>query len=161
MQAYFISLLTTALVGILIGMLCPDGGIAKHVRLLSSLVLICVLISPLKGAIEALQNFVESGFDLPIEDGAQNENPKDQFQEATDEASKRYFTQMLTETLENEFSMPTGTVRCAVSWKKNGDSLSPTRVTVLLSGSSIWKNPHEIEKFVTTLLECECVTAIE
>ena len=161
MQAYFISLLTTALVGILIGMLCPDGGLAKHVRLLSALVLVCVLISPLKGAIEALRNFAENGIELPIGDSTQSEDLRNQFSEATDEASKSYFTQMLTETLEKEFSMPTGTVRCSIIWKKSGEQLSPSRITVILSGSSIWKNPHEIETFVTTLLECECVTAIE
>ena len=160
MQAYLISLFIASLVGALIGILSPEGGMAKHVRLVTALVLICILISPLGDVIGALQDFASGSLDFPS-----TENNTDDYLEqlgnATDEASKSYFAQMLTETLEEQFSMPTGTVRCQIAWIKTGDILSPSRVTVVMSGASIWKNPHEIKDFVEELLGCECVTAIE
>ena len=161
MQAYLLSLLITALVGTLVGLLCPDGGISKYVRLLSSLALICVLISPVKGAVESVRDFFANGITLPDADTENREELFDRFEAATDEASKSYFTQALTQLLETQFSMPTGTVRCDVAWNKKGEELIPNRVTVFLSKSSIWKDPHAIEDFVTSLLNCECITAIE
>lgn len=160
MQAYLVSLFVASLVGALIGILSPDGGMSKHVRFVSALVLICVLISPMQEIGTFLNDLANGKLELPQEDG-DIEDYRDRFESATNEASKSYFMQMLTETLEEQFSMPTGTVRCRVAWTESGETLSPSRVTVVLSGSSIWKNPHEVKDFVETLLGCECVTAIE
>lgn len=75
-------------------------------------------------------------------------------------ASRSYFAQSLTQMLEQRFSIPAGEIRCTVRWQQD-EELRPDRVTLVLSGSAIWKNPAEMEEFVTGLLGCECVTAIE
>ncbi len=68
---------------------------------------------------------------------------------------------MLTVTIEKQFGIEAGEVRCLVAWEQEGETLTPTRVTVVLSGKAIWKDPHAIEAFVTELLGCDCTTAIE
>ena len=50
---------------------------------------------------------------------------------------------------------------CAVLWEEEDGIAAPARVTVILSGGSIWKDPNAIEATVSALLGCECVTAIE
>lgn len=164
MEAYLISLLSAASVAALIGLLTPDGtggGIARHMRLLISLVLICLLLSPLQGAIDALVGFANGDYTLPDIDSTEKNDYQTQMEEALKASSKVYFIQMLTETLEREFSIASGSVRCAVIWNDSAAELSPTRVTVILSGGAIWKDPAPIEEFITSLLGCECVTAIE
>lgn len=155
-------MLAASLVATLLSLLSPDGergGVAKHTRLLTSLFLVCVMIAPLKGAISALQNWQSGDLTLPWLENVEENDYQEDMQEALDTASRDYFTKMLTQTLEQKFLMDVGDVRCAVHWSDGGSS--PEKVTVILSGSAIWKNPKEIQSFVTSLLSCECAVAIE
>lgn len=164
MKAYLTSLITAALIAALVSILTPNGergGIAGHQKLLTSLFLVCVLIAPLNGAIKGLQALI--GGDLSFIETAPTEKNeyREQMNDAINSASERYFTQMLTQTISENFSIPTDELRCLVAWKKNEEDLAPDRVTVILTGSAIWKDPHAIEAFVTELLGCPCATAIE
>ena len=164
MEAYLIAILSAASVAALIGILTPEGaggGIARHMRLLISLVLICILISPLRSAIDILSELASGDFTVPSIDSTEKNDYQTQMEEALNASSKVYFIQMLTELLEREFSIETGSVRCAVRWNDNEPELSPIRITVILSGDAIWKDPAPMEAFVTSLLGCECVAAIE
>ena len=155
-------MLAASLVSTLVSLLSPDGergGVAKHTRLLTSLFLVCVMIAPLRGAISALQNWQSGDLTLPWLENVEENDYQEDMQEALDTASRDYFTKMLTQTLEQKFLMDVGDVRCAVHWSDGGSS--PEKVTVILSGSAIWKNPKEIQSFVTSLLSCECAVAIE
>ena len=84
-----------------------------------------------------------------------------QMEEAVQSASKTYFAQSLTQMLEQRFSITPGEVRCSIQWAEGDDGMQPLKITLILSGSAIWKNPADMEEFVTGLLGCECVTAIE
>ena len=59
MKTYLISLLGAAFLAAAIGILTPEGsgGIGKHVRLLSVLVLLCVIAAPLPRAWVRLREF--------------------------------------------------------------------------------------------------------
>lgn len=164
MEAYIISLLSASLAIALVSILSPDGtggGIAKHVRLLSSLVLICILIAPLGKSLKALQELANGELSIPGVNAPNENDAQDRLQITIDEASKRYALQSLTRLLEQEFAIDTGDVRCVAVWAEQDGNATPTRITVLLSGSAIWKDPKKIEAFVTNLLGCECITAIE
>ncbi len=159
MKAYLLSIMTASLAIALVNILTP-GTQVKYVKLVTSLVLVCVLIVPLKSAVETVIAWGSGELEIP---GIETDNTDDIQQElenATTEASKAYVAQRLSEALQAEFSMDTGTVRVHIEWS-TGDTVRPRRVRVLLSGSSIWKNPHEIQAYVEELLGCECVTAIE
>ena len=164
MKAYFLSLIAAAMIAALVGILTPGGekgGIAKHVKLLTSLFLVCVLISPLKETLVGLRAWLDGGLELPNLENPEEDSYKQQMDEALQGASTAYFTQMLTQMLEQRFSIATGEVRCSVQWQSENGSLSPVRVTVILSGKAIWRDPEAIERFVEELLGCECVSAIE
>ncbi len=164
MEAYVISVIAASLIATVIGILTPRGergGIAAHVKLLTSLFMICVLVSPLKGVIQRIEELSSGDWRDLFGEVAVEEDYRAQMEHTMQEASTEYFTQMLTQALESQFDMQSGTVRCCVEWSPDSENLHPTRVTVILSGASIWKNPHAIESFVTELLDCTCVTAIE
>lgn len=163
-KEYLLSVIGASLLAALIGILSPKGegdGIAKHMRLLTSLFLICVLISPIKTVTEALSGWISGEVSFPWEGEELESDYREQMNEAIESASKEYFINTLTETLRTQFSMEAGSVRCQVKWENAGEELRPVRVTVILSGGAIWKNPELIEAFVEELLGCECITAIE
>lgn len=165
MKTYLITLVSASLFATLVGILSPSGdkgGISKHMKLLTSLFLVCVLISPLQDAIKGLHTILDGSAELPWLEESQDENLYEQeMNEALEGASTSYFTQMLTQMLETQFAIATGDVRCQVQWKTENETLTPVRVTVILSGRAIWKDPQKIENFVSELLGCECVSAIE
>ncbi|MBE6601631.1 MAG: hypothetical protein E7637_03890 [Ruminococcaceae bacterium] len=164
MKAYFISLLAAALALAAVGILFPEGdggGISKHLRLTAALVWLCVLISPVCGAIQSVRDRWNNLFSLSFSKEEAKKDYQDRFDEALQNASAEYFCDMLTQTLEAEFEITPGELRCHVSWETENGELTPSKITLLLSGKAIWKSPHELEDFVTNLVGCNCVTAIE
>ena len=158
MKEYVFALLCASLLITLIGILAPAAS-AAHMRLICGLCFLCMLAAPLPSLIRSLSSLStdwKNGMEQDL-----NDQYRDQTQQALEGASKTYFAQTLTTLLEERFSIPTGEVRCTVLWSGEDDTPKPQRITVILSGSAIWKDPAEIEETVTSLLGCECVTAIE
>lgn len=166
MKTYLFSLLATSLIIMLIGFLTPDGeksGLSKHVGLLSSLCITCVLIAPLTTALTEIREALNGDFMFPWDnqEAPDNSEYRDQLQSALDGAGDAYFTEMLTQTLENQFAIPTGEIRCVAFWERENENPKLTKITVLLSGSAIWRDAGAIEAFVSNLLGCPCTTAVE
>ena len=163
MKEYLLALLAASLCAMLIGFFAPSGvggGLSAHLKLLLSLVLICVLVSPLAEVSDTVRDWLAG--DLPFwETDEREEDYRTQLEDSLSNTSKSYFIQMLTETLRREFSLEDGEVRCVVQWNAEETDIRPTRVTVLLSGRAIWKDPHAIKDYVEALLQCECVVAVE
>ena len=163
MKSYLLSLLVTSLLLSVIGIIVPKGereGLAKHMRLVCALVWLCILISPLLTLISDWQVFWD-GLDASFSEDQAFDGYREQFDLALEESSRDYFCDMLTQTLEEHFEITPGDLRCRIQWAQSETGASPTRVTLLLSGKAIWKSPTEMEAFVSELLGCECVSAIE
>ena len=159
MDGYVLTLIGAALISALVGVLAPAGCTAKYVKLITSLFLICVLISPVKGLIVGLQELINgtpsfSDSDLPTEEDFQLQ--ADSF---TNEAAQAYFTDMLTEQILSHFSIAPDELRCHAEWEST-NGVWPKRITVVLSGSAIWQDTHAIEDFVEKLIGIPCQTAI-
>ena len=155
MKAYLLSLLAAAFLSAAVGILSPDGGIGKHVRLASALLVLCLLASPLPRFIESLRSFsLTDALSL----GKSASDPfAERSEEALDAASRAYFVRMLSQKIAGEFSLPADSIECAVRWAEDG---SPETVTVLLSGKAVWADPRKLETYVSDLLGCPCTTAI-
>ncbi len=163
MKEYLMGLILAGLSAALVGILTPEGergGIGKHMRLLTSLFLICVLIVPLKGAAEGIKAFLSGEWSLS-EGNSDTPDYADRVNEALDAASEVYFVQMLAQTLSEEFSISADDLRLTVAWERDGEALRPREVRVILSGRAIWQDPRKIKEFTENLLGCTCITAIE
>ena len=93
MEAYIISLIATSLIASLVGILTPkgDGGIAKHLRLLTALFLICVLISPVKEVIRRIAEFADGNWEYIWKNESMEESYREELNESLQGASKDYF----------------------------------------------------------------------
>ncbi len=161
--AYVLSIFATALLITVVDILAPTGtgaGLSRHLKLVTSLVFVCVLISPTVSLAEKLKDFANGEWDFEIE-GDIEDHYSSELQNAMDNASREYFEEMLKMTLCQQFEIADDDIRVRVGWVGAGENLRPEKVTVILSGKAIWKNPAKIEEYVTSLLGCDCVSAIE
>jgi hypothetical protein len=160
-KAYILSIFATALLITVADILAPSsGGATKHLKLVSSLVFICVLISPTVSLAQKLQDFANGNWEFELEEDVED-HYSSELQNALDDASFAYFEGMLKQTLCQEFAIAEDDLRVRVEWAGTGTEMRPHKVTVILSGKAIWKDPAKIEGYVTSLLDCDCVSAIE
>ena len=162
-KTYILSIFATALLITIVDILAPagtGGGLSKHLKLVASLVFVCILISPTVSLAERIQEFANGNWNFDIEGDVEN-HYAGELQNALDDASKEYFEEMLNQTLCKEFEIAEGDLRTHVAWNNDGENPRPQKVTVILSGKAIWKNSAKIEEYVTSLLGCDCVSAIE
>ena len=160
MNTYFLSLLGAALIAALIGLFAPDGtsaSLGKTLRLLTILVLFCVIAAPLP---ELIANWKALSF-LSPEAAEQTYDFELRSKTSLDAASRAYFVRALTSHLEEKFGIAQGEIACAVTWEETDGEAKPASVTLILSGSAKWKNPHEMENYVSELLGCPCNSAID
>ena len=160
-KAYILSIFATALLITVVDILAPTGGgLSKHFKLVTSLIFVCMLISPTVSLAKKLEEFANGNWEFDIEGDIEN-HYAEELQNALDDASREYFEGMLTKTLCEEFDIAEGDLRTHVEWNNDGENPHPQKVTVVLSGKAIWKNPAKIEEYVSSLLDCDCVSAIE
>lgn len=162
MKEYLLSLLVASMLLTLVGILSPkgsNGGLSGHVRLVGALVWICLLVVPLFHLVSQFRQTWDD--ELIFEQESVIPDCQAQLNEAIDKASKDYFCDMLTQTLEERFSLTAGTLRCTVKWMQVESGIKPEQVTLFLSGSAIWQSPTLLEEFVTDLIGCKCITVIE
>ena len=162
-KTYMLSIFATALLITVVDILAPSSagsGLSKHLKLILSFVFVCVLISPTVSFAEHLLEFANGNWEFGVEEDVENHYATE-LQNALDDASKDYFEDMLTLTISQEFDILEDDLRVIVEWDGVGESLRPKKVTLILSGSAIWKNPAKMEEYVSSLLNCDCVSAIE
>ena len=164
MKSYFIALLAATLLSVLILHLAPEGergGLSKHVRLVASLFVVCILLSPIQALIQELPRWLEGDWLTVTDSPTEGDAYKERMEEAIDQASKDYFTDLLTQALCAELSLEQKDLQCRVMWDPEKDEPTPTGVTVLLSGKAIWKDPTHIRRTVDALIGCPCEIIIE
>lgn len=162
-KTYMLSIFATALLITVVDILAPasaGSGLSKHLKLVTSLVFICILISPTVSLAQRIGEIANGNWEFGIEGDIEN-HYAEELQKALDDASRQYFEGMLTQTLCEQFEIAEDDIRTHVEWSGDGDNLRPKKVTVILSGKAIWKNPAKIEEYVSSLLDCDCVSAIE
>ena len=155
MKSYFLSLLGVALLTAAVGILAPSAKAGRALKPLLSLVWLLALTAPLahlsEGSFPTLPDLSPEGADEEYREILEGE---------LDAAGRAYFCSMLETTLCEQFSWARDEVDCRVEWSEQDGRLSPTRVTLILSGRAIWSDPREHEAFVKDLLGCEVRTVI-
>lgn len=157
MRPYLLSLVATAAVAALAGFLSPKGNLGKYVKLVSTLLLLTVILLPLPAAMESLQDLPK----LFHKDKAQTDAEEESLQQVLDTASKTYFAAQLTQRLEEKFEIVPGDLSIVIRWQDDEERSVPAEVTLLFSGKAKWKDPSEIESYVSDLLGCPCHSAID
>lgn len=147
-------LYTLAAASVLISLICAltPSSAAQHVKLLCSLCVICLLCAPLGEAIRAVK---EGELALPPE---WTEPPAEESEQDGNRVAESLLAGQLQDLLQKEFALDPGECSIYAEWSDAG---RVTRVTLVLSGKAIWRDPDPIKEYVQELLGCPCVVVLD
>ncbi len=154
-KEYFLCVIIAAVAAGLIGILAPDGnGVGKYVRFAASLAVIAAVCTPLRPAVEYLYALSETDVSAVIDDELEK------YTERTNQLITEQSTAIVCETikteLSEEFDIPLHECEIILDTEEESGEIRLIKVTVVLSGYSMWKDPKEIKNFVSDLAGCEC-----
>ncbi|MBO5715142.1 MAG: stage III sporulation protein AF [Clostridia bacterium] len=160
-------LLTIILVSICIGIadiISPlANGISKYTKTIGILIILCVIISPISKVIQSID---ESFFDkihgnLTIDEEDSKNKYDDILQNYLNEFSISELNTQIKNILNQEFTIPKEECDIIIFSEQTGENLCISKIQILLSGKSIFKNPYEIENYFSKLLKCDCIVLIK
>ena len=147
-------LYTLAAASVLISLICAlaPSSAAQHVKLLCSLCVICLLCAPLGEAIRAVK---EGELALPPE---WTEPPAEESEQDRNQAAESLLAGQLQDLLQKEFALDPGECSIYAEWSDAG---KVTKITLVLSGKAIWRDPDPIKAYVQGLMGCPCVVVLD
>ena len=149
MGGYLYSLALAAVLVALVCALVPESAV-QHAKLLCSLCVIALLISPVMSLVQAVG---QGAWEIPEawQEGEGEEQDYAQFSDAL-------VVGQLQVLLEREQGLSPKECRVLVEWGEDGGVKA---VTLLLSGKAIWRDPDPIIAYVEGLLDCTCKVVLE
>lgn len=157
MREYLMSLIMAALTVGLIGVLVPErdsGGIRRYVTFAGSLCVLILLISPVVRALDFVGELTDGGFDISFENNT--EQYEEQFKQYISSLSEESMGAELVSVICEKFDISGEECHVKVDTYEADGEPAIGRVTVILSGKAIFRDPYEIEQYITGLLGCEC-----
>lgn len=165
MRAYLMGLFALALCCATVEILSPageSGGIARHIKLMSGLCLLCVLAVPVTA-------LITDGDSLPERLRQWSEEWLARGEDADDELAKRWgeecqrldlavAAETVAEMLEERFSLASSDCRAELELDTEGNI---RQIRVVLTGKAIWVNTHEMQDYMESTFGCESVIYIE
>ena len=159
MKEYIITLVGAALFCGFVEMLSPDGeggGIKKHIKLLSSLCILCILIAPLVSFAQEVKAYDLGAALSEIGDETYDEKYDEICNKSIASYSESELGRICEERLMRELDVEQGGVRVDVRTEYQNDILSVTLATVRIYPEALAKDPRDMERIVSEMLGCEC-----
>ena len=163
MNNYVITVLITSISIGVYNILAPKNkGLNNGLKMIGTLILLLVIISPI---FDVLASFDGNFFDDLKNDLISDEEIKNEYNDLLikylQENSVEELSLQLKEILNKEFDIPIDESEISVITEINNDKIKLSKIQILLSGKSIFKNPYTIEKYFVSLLQCECRVLIK
>jgi hypothetical protein len=166
MRGYFLGLLAFAICCAVVEFLTPTGeggGVAGHIKWMSGICLLCILITPIAQAISSGEDVLrrlEQALDDWLDGGeSAKEEYDDRWQEQYEQMDIRYAEAAISLMLQQKFEIAPKEVTVRAQPDDTGARI--TAVHVGLSGNAVWHNTHDLEAYIEQTLGCECTTYIE
>jgi hypothetical protein len=166
MAGYFLGLMAVAVCCSAVELLTPageGGGVSGHMKWMSGLCLLCVLITPvcqlLSGGEGVLDRLEQALDDWLAEGEKAEEEYADQWQDQYKGMDIVYAQASISALLQQKFEIAEKEVNVRLEVDEAAERI--TAVSVGLSGQAVWVNTHELEAYVEQMLGCVCTTYIE
>lgn len=166
---YMFAVILTAIVAAIAELMTPQGeggGLSGHIRLIASLCILVALIKPISNGMALLKEYAQNGsFNYSISEDPSNIDREEGYENVFfDEVltiSESEFISAVKAELLTKFSIPPEECRIIPSVSYVKPSINIEHLTVVLKNTSIFKDPHEISEYISSLFGCECTVAIE
>jgi len=163
MNKYLISIIIVSIAIGLCNIISPKHkGIEKHIKLVGMLIILSVAISPIVKALDDADfNFLES-IKEKISAGTENQDDYNQIlKEYLTSFSLAEAKEYIKSDLIEEYDIPEGECEIIIEIDQSENETKIKRISVLLSGYSVFKNPYEIEQYLSQNYECDAQVAIK
>ena len=169
MSEYIYSIVCFASAVGLILIVGPDGergGLKKHVRLVGSFCLICLIIKPSAELISHIKDLGSGDLSAIFGDVQENEL-YDKYENIYHKYLHGGYGENVGEAVKDglfeKFNMDRSDVRCLVEFGEEvgGGIKAPRKITVIVKGRAVLTDPKSIKDFISGVFGCECEVAVE
>lgn len=163
MNEYLNAIIVISIATSLFEALMPSGGrLGKYTQYIGLLCILCVIITPIGNFLRDL----DGGFLEELKEEILDDNDKEQDYEQilidyVNNHSISELKQFIKDELNKNFMIPKEECEVIVHVGTTNSKLELIRIDIILSGASIFKNPYEIEGFISNMTGCECIVTIK
>lgn len=155
MREYFMLLIGVSLFSGMIHMLAPEGNLKRYLRLLCSLILLCVLIRPVLSLLRSDSLGWLSGGEYDKE--SDRLYYEEIYHQNLMKADAEEIGKNLKYRISEEFSLDENSISVSVIVTTENDKNAVKCVNIIFHKEAISVNPRPIIEYVENLLSCQCV----
>lgn len=169
MREYVYSIVSlSSAVGVIL-MLAPDGvrqGLKKHIKFISALCLVCVLINPVSEFLYTFDDLLHSDhleFIGGVNEGELYEKYDEIYQSYLEGSYGENIGGAVKDALSEKYGIKKENCRVLTEFYDNDrDGIrEPKKITVVLSGLDRFRDPEMIKRFLSDIFNCDVAVAIE
>ncbi len=164
MNKYLLTIIITSISIGLCNIIIPkQSGLDKSVKFIGMLIILATVLSPI---IDGIKNINDETVDL-VKDklSFDAEKEKDKYEFILEDYLSDYSYDLVNDYIKNElnikFDIASEECEVNLSIVNEGENKKISHVQVLLSGAAIFKNPYDIEQYVSSMLGAECSVYIK
>lgn len=165
MTQYLMGLFALAVCCAAVELLAPageGGGIGRHIKLMSALCLLCVLIAPMTSLVqngEDIRQGLEHWISQWADEEQATENFTQQWQEQLEQMDTAYAGELVAQMLQSKFGLAVSDVRVTLTIDQTGKNIEEMRVA--LTGRAIWADTHAMDAYIRDSFGCKSTIYIE
>ena len=159
MESYIITLIGVSILSGFIEILAPESAgeqIKKHVKLVSSLCVLCIALAPLVSFIKEIGETDVEGFWEYSERAELEEKYDEIFNESLGSYTADSIARGSETMLAEQFGISVEDIDIIVSVSDVEGVLSVDGAKAVLYGNAVTHNPREISGYIESLLGCKC-----
>lgn len=164
MNKYLLSVILSSISIGLCDILVPKhNGIDRLVKFIEMLIILIVSVNPVMEAIGEIDQGILDGIknDLAVKDESYLDEYNSIFEQYLNDYSIDEIQEYIKKILEQKYSIPGEECRIQIDTEQLESQLTITNIRILLSGTSIFKNPYKIESEIESIFSCECQVLID
>ncbi len=162
MKEFLITLMAVAILVGVVGMLTPDGNLAKYVRFAGMLCLLCALASPIVTVLSALTDGDGFAEEILGDIGEKEEERYDEIYNNTlMDGSAKYAEEVMKSELTQQFSLPKDSLSVSVELVMENELYQIERVMVVLGEQAVFVDPRQVISFVNERWNCTCTVVYD
>ena len=164
MNKYLLTIIITSIsIGLCNIIVLKQGGLDKGVKFIGMLIIFATILSPI---IDGIKNINDETFDLVKNSLSFDfEKEKDEYEFILGDYLSDYSCDLVKDYIKNElnikFNVASEECEVDLSIVNEEENKKISHVQILLSGTAIFKNPYDIEQFVSSLIGAECSVYIK
>lgn len=167
MKPYILSLLSASLVAAVVELIAPkgEGGrMASYIRMVAGLYLLVALLNPLREGISLLRSMADGDLVSRVESLFPSDVETDYngvFGDSLTAIGEDEICSWVTDAMESRFGIPPDGCRAWASCAYDENILTITEVRISLQGNYALRDPHPIETYFSSQLDCPCYVTVE